>query len=686
MFALKSKPYFKIGRLALAIGVTALSAVTGTAQSGGGEDKSADTGDYKITSSIEIGGRFRKVDGSENKFRSDLNYRTGFRVFDSSFLIESKDPKKDLMDSMLIQSSGWGADPSGYTRINAERLGVYRFDSNFRQVRYFNNLNNFAAGQHKHNTSHLFGDFDLKLRPQSEKLRFLVGGSFNRTKGPGTTNGRAYRDDWQADSEYNYRSKDLRAGIEGKVLGFNLGVTQGFRGFTDRTRYFLTEPTLGNNTTDNTRITSWFREFPIDGSSYFTMLNAHRTFAEKVDFTGQYVYSSTSTINPMLEVIIGRDNNNNQIDRDEFRIDGDAKRIQQRGNLGFTFMLTDKFSISETFSWDSFTINGGENLIERVFSRTSAGAPRPDQYINSYAFRTTDYRRYMNLVEGDYQFSKRLSMHVGYKYTDRRATLWGIDRTVTSPTSGTNPLLHEEVENNDTNSVIAGMKMKPMKRWVVYWDVEKGDADNIFTRTGNYKFTNFRVRSRLSLDKIGWSASVITKDNLNPTLTDEAVPRSFGTDVNTRIYSTALDWTPATMFNLSTGYTYTHMTASTAIIVPVGTPRLQGVSRYFIRDNHYYLDATVKPNKYISFFGAYRISKDLGQGDRTANNIENITSSYPMSFQSPEVRVALRIHRNADFNVGYQYFKYGEKFQTLQDYRAHLPSISVRLFFGNPDR
>lgn len=673
-------------RFVLAFGIAALSAAVGAAQSGGSGGGSTEAGGYKTSSSIEFGVRAKDVEGSENKFRSDLNYKSGFRMFDSSLSVESLGGTNRLFDSLTMQTSGWGADPSGFAKMNVEKLGAYRFDSNVRQVRYFNNLNNHAAGQHRFNTSHMFGDFDLTLRPQSETLRLIFGGSFNRTTGPGTVNGRAYRDDWMSDAEYRYNSRDFRAAAEGRLLGFNFGLTQGVRRFRDQTKFFLSQPTAGNNTTDTTVISNWLREFPIRGNSYFTIFNVHRTFAKKVDFTGQYIYSSTDTVSPMTEVIAGRDNSNNRIDRDEFAINGDAKRIQRRGNLGWTFMLTDKFRISETFNWDGFTINGGENLVELVISRTAAGTPRPDSYTNSYAFRTTNFSRYINYLEGDYQLNKYAAFHAGYRYTRREVVLWGIDRTVTSPTSATNPLLTSETEENHTNALIAGMKLKPMDRWVIFWDVEKGDADNIFTRVENYKYTNFRVRSRLNLDKFSWGFVMVTKDNLNPTVTDETVPRSFGTDVNTRIYSTNVDFTPAPEVIFNTGYTYTHMTASTAIIVPVGTPRLQGVSRYFVRDNNFFADVTVKPNKYFSLYGAYRISKDLGQGDRTANNIEFITSSYPMSFQSPEFRVAARLSRNADLNFGYQYFKYAEKFQTAQDYRAHLPFVSLRLFFGNPDR
>ena len=44
-----------------------------------------EAGDYIVTSSIELGYRGLSVDGDHNKYRSDLNYSAGPRLFDSSF-------------------------------------------------------------------------------------------------------------------------------------------------------------------------------------------------------------------------------------------------------------------------------------------------------------------------------------------------------------------------------------------------------------------------------------------------------------------------------------------------------------------------------------------------------------------------------------------------------------------------
>src|SRR4051812_33047134 len=47
-------------------------------------------GGYEVTSSVEFGFRGLDVNGDHEKYRSDLNYKNGFRIFDSSFLLENK--------------------------------------------------------------------------------------------------------------------------------------------------------------------------------------------------------------------------------------------------------------------------------------------------------------------------------------------------------------------------------------------------------------------------------------------------------------------------------------------------------------------------------------------------------------------------------------------------------------------
>jgi len=79
---------------------------------------------------------------------------------------------------------------------------------------------------------------------------------------------------------------------------------------------------------------------------------------------------------------------------------------------------------------------------------------------------------------------------------------------------------------------------------------------------------------------------------------------------------------------------------------------------------------------------SYRVDDDSGQGNRISTLPQNIISSYPFTFHTPEGKLAIRLTRHIDWNLGYQFYDYSEGFQTAQNYRAHLPYTSIRIHWG----
>lgn len=244
-------------------------------------------GGYRVTSSTEIGWRWRSVDGNVNKYRSDLNYKQGFRTFDTNLLLEKESGSGNWFDSLLVSNSGWGSDPSGYTRVNIEKVGAYKANFNVRRIKYFNNLLNHALNEHNQDTVHNLGDFDLTLRPQDERLRIKIGGSYGGNSGSGSYTTRAYSDEFPVAAFIRTRTVDWHVGVEGKAFGgFDYGLTQGFRIFKDFTSYRADGPNPGNNTTNTAALATFFRAFPTEGHAYFTQGYLHRTFDKKLDFYG----------------------------------------------------------------------------------------------------------------------------------------------------------------------------------------------------------------------------------------------------------------------------------------------------------------------------------------------------------------------------------------------------------------
>ncbi len=742
-------------------------------------------GDYQVTSSIELGVRGLVFNGSDEKYRSDLNYRPGFRIFDSSFRMEAKDGKGKPFDSLMITSSGWGADPSGFIRVNAEKNGAYSFNANVRKVNLINRISNLILGLHPSDTRRYFGDFDLTVFPQSEKLRLRLGASFYNARGD---RGASYRtrDVFPIIEKLKSNTVDVRAGIDTKLAGFNLSFTGGLRRFDDRGRFVIESrqvgvagntffgvcPPVTTNPATNCVDVNFFnrleRRNPNDGDTKYGMFSMQRTFAKKVDLTGRFIYSATDRdfnifetgsydgqlryTNPSGSSVTSP---NLFVDADIYEIAGRSKRPQARGDIGLTYAVTDSFRISNTFTFDQYNSFGDSNYSEKFQARCqaagsgstlalcpSAGAPflagltgvnfldTRTLYWYSYGFK-----RFTNTIEGDYQFNNKVGINLGYRYTHRKVNLAHInsivDDLVNRPITSAFTTADDDELENTAHIILFGAKIKPTKNWSIYVDGERGEADNAFVRLANLDYTNFRVRSNWNYKKFTFNVSGIIRNNENPSRTADYTNATTGAiilpafdiiaNVRSRVFSAYVDYAPDPRWTLSTGYTYNYMSSKTDLVVPLSlsatgtppslTPNLgfqRGFSEFYMKDNYFFVDVSAHPVNRVSFYGSYRYDQDKGQGTLVPSVMERIISSYPFQMQMTEFRMAIKLTKNIDWNVGYQYNNYKEKLQfgyypynellntnviptnpiypPNQNYRAHLPYTSLRIYFGGADR
>jgi hypothetical protein len=689
-----------------------------------------DAGDYTIISTIEFGYRGLRVDGDLNKYQSDLNYKAGPRLFDSSFLMKSKDGKGGLLDTLLITSTGWGGDPFGNLRLSAEKPKWYRFDATYRRFKYFRFLNNLAnpnwvfspasfsvppnpvTGEHGYNTRTQLGDFDLTLLPKNDKIRFNVGFSPERYSGPAFTNYHVGGNEFNLLSQLRSRANDFRVGADGKVGPIDFSFLQGFRHFRDDS-FISLGPTPGINLNPAVAsFTSFNRNEPARGIVNYTRFSAHTLVAKKLDITGRIVYSKANSNFAFIENFTGRNFNPritgwppgplptpNTVNLGQYSITGNAKRPNTLGDIGVTFLATDNFRISNTFRVEDFTIDGTA-VFSDFFSitRGSGATLRTDtiSFSNLDANRMTKYRKYQNTIEGDYQFNAHYSVHFGYRYGSRRIEEsfegfnLGSNGSVTPPPVRTS---ESEVERNHTHAFFAGFKARPANNWTIYFDAERGTADNVFTRIGNYDYTNIRAKSRYAPNKkLSFNLALITKNNANPSEIAGVSLQDFGVDIKSRVFTSSIDWTPNSKLSLSTGYNYNWLNSDAVVDYFFNSVRHPfGHSLYFMRNNFFFVDVTAQLAPRVSLYTSYRINKDNGQGNRVADPTGtpgSLISSYPMSYQSPEGRIAIKINKRLDWNLGYQYYNYNESSivgPRPQNYHAHLPYTSLRVYFGRKE-
>lgn len=112
-----------------------------------------------------------------------------------------------------------------------------------------------------------------------------------------------------------------------------------------------------------------------------------------------------------------------------------------------------------------------------------------------------------------------------------------------------------------------------------------------------------------------------------------------------------------------------------------------------MRDSYFYFDVNARPHRRVTFYASYRFNDDPGQGDRRITRPQDMIHSWPFRTHAPEVKLAFKLHRNIDWNVGYQYHSYRDESFVhpfaapvvvipAQNYTAHMPYTSVRIYFG----
>jgi len=684
-------------------------------------------GNYTIISTLEFGYRGLRVVGDLNKYQSDLNYKAGPRLFDSSFLMRRREGDGGLFETVLLTTTGWGADPNGHLRFSLEKPKWYRFEGTYRKFKYFRFVNNFAnpnwvfspsnfsvppkqiTGEHGYNTETKLGDFDLTLLPKNRLIRFNVGYSPERYSGPAFTNYHVGGNDFNYPIDLRSQANDFRFGADGTVASIDYSFLQGFRRFRDDSSTNL-GPTPGINLDPaKGQLTSFFHHEPARGSVDFTRFSAHTLIAKKLDITGRIVYSKSNSNFAFIENYSGTNWNArvsgwppgplpstpNTLNLGQYNITGDARRPNTLGDIAATFLATDKLRISNTFRVEDFKIFG-DAVLSDFFSLTRpSGATTVTDTIgfsNLDAHTLTKYRKYQNIVEGDYQFNPHYAVHFGYRYGHRQIeeSFEGFDLGSNGSIPPPARSSSSETQTNNTHVFFGGFKARPANNLTFFFDAEHGSADNVFTRIGNYDYTNIRGKARYAPNKkLTLNLAVITRDNANPSEIAGVSLQDFGASIKSRIFTSSIDWNPSTRFSVNTGYNYNWINSNAVINYFFnGINHPTGNSLYYVRNNFFFIDTTALLFPRVTLYTSYRINKDNGQGTRVADPIGSpgtLVSSYPMSYQSPEGRLAIRINRRLDWNFGYQYYNYNESALVgprPQNYHAHLPYTSLRLYFG----
>jgi hypothetical protein len=144
-----------------------------------------------LTGSVDVGYRWvTGPAGSFNTYRSVVDLGSGPKLLGADFTI--LDPKHRLFDRIDVRASNWGDDPYTTLHVNAQKLRVYDFNADYRNIAYFNFLPSYAdpllsrgivLNERAYDTHNRMSSFQLEVLPGRTIVPYFA---YNRSSGFGT--------------------------------------------------------------------------------------------------------------------------------------------------------------------------------------------------------------------------------------------------------------------------------------------------------------------------------------------------------------------------------------------------------------------------------------------------------------------------------------------------------------------
>ncbi len=620
-------------------------------------------GNYRFISSAEIGWRFVDTDGSLDKYRSDVNLRSGPRLFGFSLDSRSLDHRGKLYDGLHIDTSGWGGDPGTWLRLRMEKNRAYKFDMNYRRSDYFNSLREFALAQHNFDAARRMSDFNLTLFPDAS-FKINLGYSRNSFFGASFTTFDFGRDEFQVLEPLRRTNDDYRVGVDWTVKGIAFSFEQGLRKFRND-RFIFQEVGFnpGNNPTNATFLSEFRRLQPVRGLVPITRFSLRSRFARRFDFTGRFVYSDSNIDFSRSESLDGVDFRRARI-LENILSNGFSGRPNTVFDLGLSYSLLESLTLNNTFRYNQFGI-AGTATARTIGNEISPGGVSTPIELEEISSRFTGVKSSMNLFAAEYRPSPRIAFHVGYRFSHRVVRIREIDDA---------SLERDERTTLNTNTLIAGMSLRLARKFNATVDYENGGSDNAFTRVSPYDFSRWRVRfGYRPLENWSINGAFSLYHSSNPT--PFAVNRFDNTG-----WSISIFYAPAERFALNLGYNRLDIDSEANIIFFIANRLNRGRSLYFSNTDLVFADLSVGVTRRLELAAGYRLVRDAGI-DRADAGPNDFFTSFPLAFHRPSARLTIRLSGNLKWNVSYDHYSYNEKRLAVQDYHANLLYTSLQLGF-----
>ncbi len=636
---------------------------------------------YTVTNSFEVGYRFSNVSGNRDVYRSAVNYGNGIRLLEGELRMNSKDGRGAFFDEFAFRTSGIGRDPYQASTLTVEKNRLWRYDMRFRVVNYFNRLPSLWDGEHGLNSERILQVHDLTLMP-GRRVEVFLGYDRNNHNGPGFSSeavgdlpGLGRENFLRYETNLRQVNNRYRVGADFSAGGVAFTLAQAFDNYKEDTEY--RDASLGPGLTEDARLLDGVvRTEPFQGNTPVTSIHARSEKERKIGFHGRWVYSSGNR-NAVLNRTLSASSASQSTARQTFVLGG-ASRKQGTGDFTVLLMPSSRLTVSNTTSIDNTRIHGGSSFLEVGLFRNEL-----------LTFEHLGIRRISNASEVHYRPARRIGFYGAYRLMKRRIRS---ERAFEFP--GGSFGIPLEGQNNEIGSGAGGVRLMPVSGLRISFDAEVGRADRPLTPVSDRKFHNESARMQWRRKSLLLSGHFKSRINVNPArLIDySSAVRSWGfsgswSDTETRL-------------TLDAGYIKIGLNTAAGIFnfFDSGRSATPGRALYISNLHIVNFGARIAAHKRLTLYVGYALSKDSAAGSAAARFPDSFTpaypnfrfetgasptfySSFPLTYHTSQGRVSVKVRDGLEWNAGWQYYGYSERFTALQNYHAHVGYTSLRLSF-----
>jgi hypothetical protein len=646
-----------------------------------GSPRGENTGDYNVVDSVEMGYRLAIVGGDLGMYRTDVNFGNGIRLLSSNLSVNSKDGHGRWFDTIVFTTLGLGNDPYQSVTLRVEKNKLYRYDMLWRLDDYYDPGLTVAAGEHLMDTSRRMQDHNLTLFPQS-KVQLHMGYSRNTEDGPELSTVQLFDNSnsslgstFPLFSNVRTVQNEFRLGADVELAGFKLTLMHSWVYFREDENDTESGLTSGDNPSAGVTLTQFQRTAPYHGVSPYWLGNLNRSSKywgvngrlTYVGGRGDYVLNEGAFgVTPLgaqnQQVVVG----------------GNAARPSITGDLSISLFPTSRLTVVNNTSVDSLRIDGDSGFLQ--FNDAT-------QTANTLDFRYLGIQTIANSTDLHYRLTHWLSLYGGYHYSTRR--IQDIE-DYTAPGTAATDLSYEQ--ENQQQEGLFGIRIKPLKAMTISLETDTGRANHPFTPISPRNYQALGGRFDYHIRKLTFNAAY--KENYN---NNSITLTSYSS--RARNYSAGGSWAPFDWLTLDASYAKLHLDTVSGVAFFAGLPltaptsEVTGLNEIYISNIHSgNLIARIVVKRRVDLYLGYNITRDTGDGRNSAAPADLTgplslfvpVQTFPLSYQSPLVRISVRLNPKLRWNVGWQFYDYHEEFgleSFYQGYHANTGYSSMSYSF-----